>query len=94
LRINRGDGAVGDYVGTIQNDAIRNIKGTITLKQAANVTSATGAFFDANIPMYENSSGTGTGVTGGFDASRVVPVGLDNRPKNISVLKTINWGRV
>lgn len=76
-------------VGTYQGDAIRNITGTFGMKAAGNQT-PTGAFY-STIPI---SGGSNDNANPGpetmiFDASRVVPIANENRPKNIAVLPLI-----
>ncbi len=79
----------GDVIGSFQSDAIRNITGTLHGNMAAGA-GASGAF------TLIGNSGMSDGYYGRnsnkylFDASRVVPTGLDNRPKNISYLP-IMW---
>ena len=94
-RTNRGDGTTGDFVGTIQNDAIVNIVGTQTRFYGLHTTglSLSGAYY--------NTGGTGdyhmggfAGAFGhnlGFDASRVsgVDVGSDVRPNNVQLMYCI-----
>jgi len=82
-------GNTGNNVGSFQNDAIRNITGTFGARQTA--TNATGVFYE------RSDAYAGWGETGiqnratGFDASRVVPVGADNRPQNVYVLYIIKY---
>ena len=83
-------GNSGNTVLTVQGDAIRNITGTtgiIGSKDGGTSMSpiGTGA-------LYQWREGSGGWSGGGnestlihFDASRVVPVGSDNHPKNLSV---------
>ncbi len=72
-------------VGNIQEDAIRNITGTLLLSNP-NQT-GTGAF----TASYANVGDANTwahrpGVRATFDASNVVPTADENRPKNVALL--------
>ena len=83
-------GNTGNNVGSYQGDAIRNITGVATGVPCEGFAGEpSGVFF---------RTGTGTikghdyGVPSiGFDASRVVPVGSDNRPKNVYVTYIIKY---
>ncbi|MEQ9744142.1 tail fiber protein [Pectobacterium actinidiae] len=71
---------------SLQGDAIRNIRGTIgQLNDRVNTTETSGVF-DAN--RYSGSSSGLAGGNGGrivtFDASKVVPIANENRPRNIA----------
>ena len=91
-----GDGQTGDYVGTMQGDAIRNITGKFELLVRENVFTFAKAGEGALVVT--NNGGSGdvlVGAVGGdpaardkvsIDASNVVPTGGDNRGKNINVL--------
>ena len=89
-RTDRGDGTTGDQVGTFQSDAIRNITGTIY--RANHVSAYTGAFYK-NVGDWHTdpSSGVRGNFQTGFDASRVVPVGKDNRPRNVALMIAIKY---
>jgi microcystin-dependent protein len=77
-------GVIGNNIGSVQGDAIRNLTGTWPEHFAA--TSATGAYQNDNINISNQSaSGTGGDVRWSFDASRVVPTSTENRPKNINI---------
>jgi len=92
-------GNSGNNVGSYQNDAIRNIIGSIV-----------GASWNLNGPLpgasvgdgafyvYQRTGSNGSGGSNGslahefnFDASRVVPTGSDNRPKNVAVTYIIKY---
>ena len=89
-RTDRGDGTTGDQVGTKQNDAIRNITGTIY--RANHYSSYTGAFYKIFGSTHTDpSSSTSGNFQTGFSASRVVPVGKDNRPRNIAMMIAIKY---
>ena len=90
-RTNRGDGTTGDVVGSKQADAIRNIEGTYTSSVGLHPTgtSFSGALFSqSNSANLMNGEG-GAGKNMAFDASRVVPVGSDNRPLNVQMMYCI-----
>lgn len=87
-------GNTGNNVGSYQGDAIRNITGSFTsgsMIPSANTGFVTGV----------ETLGMGGGQDGGgwasltckytFDASGVVPVGADNRPKNVYVTYIIKY---
>lgn len=78
----------GRSIGSFQDDAIRNITGSISLI-GATVDGDSGALY-----RHGNSGGNGAYRRGlsddfTFDASRVVPVAHENRPKNIALLALI-----
>lgn len=79
-------GNKGDSVGSYQGDAIRNITGNMYAAQANNFTGGNGA-----IQTFEGGNSAAAWGSGGgnsrmnLDASRVVPAGTDNRPKNAYV---------
>ena len=85
-------GNTGNNVGSYQGDAIRNITGLVNGsglswpdiwgEGAFNVMTSSGGHSNS-------SSGNGRGFN--FDASRVVPVGSDNRPKNVYVTYIIKY---
>jgi phage-related tail fiber protein len=81
---------VGDTIGSIQGDTIRNISGATGVHATgAALTNVAGNPFYFGGVVYTNmfSGVTGNNQSGGwaFDASRQVPTGSDNRPKNSSV---------
>ncbi len=92
-RTNRGDGTTGDAVGTLQGDAIRNITGYFTMygdnTDDSLIFSTFGAFSTLNIGDRDRKINRDTNTRNSFrytfDASTQVPVGGDNRPKNINV---------
>lgn len=93
--LNDNGGNTGNNVGSYQGDAIRNITGTFCTQQrfGAQTPPPTGAFSESQyvadtykyqkyyygVPQYT------------FDASLVVPVGNDNRPKNVYVNYIIKY---
>ena len=82
-------GNTGNTVGSVQEDAIRNITGTFS--EGIDGTNATPTQSGAvTISTRTNTSGNTSGSTGSrprflftFDASNVVSTGSDNRPSNI-----------
>jgi hypothetical protein len=78
-------GNTGNNVGTYQGDAIRNITGRWGHAQMHGVVEAGAikAISAGNSSSWEDSTTALHDLE--FDASRVVPVGADNRPKNVSV---------
>ena len=86
-------GNTGNNVGSYQGDAIRNIVGSFK-------TFDRGEPFASNV-FYDSGTRWSASVKGGnsdnwcpatgFDASRVVPVGGDNRPKNVYVTYIIKY---
>lgn len=82
--LNDNGGNTGNSVGSYQGDAIRNITGHF--KADSYYKGADGAFFQDNVVSSPNVlNWINDGLTYSFDASRVVPVGGDNRPKNVYV---------
>ena len=73
-------------VGQTQGDAIRNITGQMSpVAHTKNVgMTASGALARTGTDQ-GNAQGSGSGNNVTFDASRVVPTGSDNRPKNMAV---------
>ena len=80
----RGSGGNANPLGTYQGDAIRNITGgNINALQLGGTGSATGAFYSS---LGSAASATAQAhIIKGFDASRVVPTALENRPINYSI---------
>ena len=86
-------GNTGNNVGSYQNDAIRNIWGSFT--SGSMIPNGNSGFCRVD------AVGPGGGQDGGqwasntlnisFDASYVVPVGNDNRPKNVYVTYIIKY---
>lgn len=88
---NANGGNPGNNVGSYQGDAIRNITGTFNGPEVANWVTHSGAFYNhANNGTGSNDSDNDN-VIYGFDASLVVPVGSDNRPKNVAVTYIIKY---
>ena len=93
--MNDNGGNTGNNVGSYQSDAIRNItgemNGTYQLVPVG-VCYANGAFDVTNGGGHHHSGYQSTsGAIFSFDASRVVPVGSDNRPKNVYVTYIIKY---
>lgn len=92
---NANGGNSGNNVGSYQGDAIRNITGTFGTAQRWNWAQATtGAFEKSQDPSsqtYEHNKLYSGNNINTFDASRVVPVGSDNRPKNVYVTYIIKY---
>lgn len=90
--LNDNGGNTGNNVGSYQGDAIRNITGRIDGSAIAwpDITGE-GAFRTMTSGGGHPSSDPPQGRTFDFDASRVVPVGNDNRPKNAYVNYIIKY---
>ena len=93
-RLTENGGNVGNKVGSYQGDAIRNITGQIGFMDVYKYTNpnTNGAFY-ATSGTY-NGPHVSTDKDNGlikFDSSRVVPVGSDNRPKNVYVTYIIKY---
>lgn len=84
-------GNTGNNVGSYQGDAIRNITGTFTGLENAGQSPKTGAFYNTNTKSNGAGSINWDDYVCGFDASRVVPTGADNRPKNVYVNYIIKY---
>ena len=86
-------GNTGNNVGSYQGDAIRNITGQIGGFDAYSIINpnTNGAFYAVS-GKYKGNEGTDkdNGVVR-MDVSRVVPVGADNRPKNVYVTYIIKY---
>ncbi|MBR6847481.1 MAG: tail fiber protein [Bacteroidales bacterium] len=93
--LNDNGGNTGNQVGSYQGDAIRNITGTFAgndLTDNASQPVVNGAFYRFWSGTRDADDGSNGGNYGfGFDASRVVPVGSDNRPKNVYVNYIIKY---
>lgn len=91
-RTSTNGGNTGNNVGSYQGDAIRNITGAFTTLPAVHNSIPTGAF-GKNDQLYQGpalyNNNMGMGIE--FDASRVVPIGSDNRPKNVYVNYIIKY---
>ena len=96
LVLNDNGGNTGNNVGSYQGDAIRNIIGEIDGGGDDGPLPAggegTGAF---EVGPWRGNGADGSNGAGAhsfnFDASRVVPVGSDNRPKNVYVNYIIKY---
>lgn len=87
-------GNTGNNVGSYQGDAIRNIEGTLKIGNVISTyaESSTGICSLENIGPQQGGSGSGLfAYKYTFDASRTVPVGGDNRPKNVYVTYIIKY---
>lgn len=86
---------VGRTIGSFQGDAIRNIKGYLGVDCNSSSPPAdefSGAFYDGGANRNGddgNTSGENRRVM--FDASRVVPVADENRPRNIAMTYIIKY---
>ena len=92
--LNDNGGNTGNNVGSYQGDAIRNITGTFDatdFTDDAHPPVAAGAFYTYQSAFRDAKNGTNHGHALGFDASRVVPTGSDNRPKNAYVNYIIKY---
>ena len=84
-------GNSADAVGSVQDDAIRNINGTFRVSafQGGNsMIGRSGAFTNQsnfNSSFAGGGGGVNTGTTYNFSASNQVPTGSDNRPINAAV---------
>lgn len=90
--LNDNGGNTGNNVGSYQGDAIRNIIGRIKADDYNIV--ADGVFDHTSTQLngrHLESQGDPDGHDLLFDASRVVPVGSDNRPKNVYVNYIIKY---
>lgn len=87
-------GNTGNNVGSYQGDAIRNITGKINGLDGYSYINGTtsGAFYVQHDDRYYGThSGDNDNSLVFFDASRVVPTGNDNRPKNVYVTYIIKY---
>lgn len=92
---NAHGGNSGNNVGSYQGDAIRNITGNA--HNNIQGMAGWGAQYDGALQWidfkgdasWEDNVGGFSGLS--FDASRVVPVGSDNRPKNVAVTYIIKY---
>lgn len=79
-------------LGSAQGDAIRNIKGTIGVRQSSNCSGSDLGPFSANNKYAGVSMSQELfPYLDGFDASRVVPTAEENRPKNIALIAQIKY---
>ena len=85
-------GNTGNKVGSYQSDAIRNITGNFTAYPAFLQVSPSGCFeagsSDRVVSQVQYTTG-GSSIS--FNASGSVPVGSDNRPKNVYVTYIIKY---
>lgn len=84
-------GNSGNNVGSYQSDAIRNITGTISSVFVANRTANGALYIDGNGTQFVPCGECFAGTKVSLNASRQVPVGADNRPKNVSVYYIIKY---
>ncbi len=91
--LNDYGGNTGNNVGSYQGDAIRNITGTtyIGAEFGLNWQSQTTGAFSKEAFGQGNNGNSNQGIRLSFDASRVIPVGGDNRPKNAYVNYIIKY---
>lgn len=89
--LNDNGGNTGNNVGSYQGDAIRNITGTFTGLENVDPSLKTGAFYNTEDRTNGAGSRNWDDYGCGFDASLVVPVGSDNRPKNVYVNYIIKY---
>lgn len=88
-------GNTGNQVGSYQGDAIRNITGAVHHNIQGHMgwgsqTEGAMTWIDEHgDASWEDSTPGYSGIS--FDASRVVPVGSDNRPKNVYVNYIIKY---
>ena len=93
--LNDNGGNTGNNVGSYQGDAIRNITGAVHHniqghKQWGAQTEGALTWIDEHgDASWEDNTPGYSGIS--FDASRVVPVGSDNRPKNAYVNYIIKY---
>ena len=93
---NAHGGNSGNNVGSYQGDAIRNITGacgTFGGESRGNLPDSGALWRETGVNKNTGSDwGGGAGIRSvNFDASRVVPVGRDNRPKNVAVNYIIKY---
>lgn len=85
----RGLGGNAAELGVIQDDAIRNITGSITSNVGANGYS--GALYHENYGGNDTRGSTYASAYYKIDASRQVPTAVENRPKNTAMLYCIKY---
>lgn len=93
---NAHGGNSGNNVGSYQGDAIRNITGacgTFGGENRGNLPDVGALWRETGVNKNTGSDwGGGAGIRSvNIDASRVVPVGRDNRPKNVAVNYIIKY---
>lgn len=83
----------GRVMGSLQGDAIRNIKGSAAGNYlSSQPTAAEGALFSSITQLanrYSYGNGSYWGATMNFDASLVVPTAGENRPRNIAYVSRV-----
>ena len=96
-------GLSGNNVGSVQEDAIRNIKGELNGVDGGRDAAYTWGFkpgVNGAIEVkavgtvynkYNGAYAAGNGSNASFDASKVVPTGSDNRPNNVYVNYIIKY---
>lgn len=88
-------GNTGNNVGSYQGDAIRNITGscgTFGGESRGDLPDSGALWRETGVSKNTGSDGNGTGIRSvNIDVSRVVPVGNDNRPKNVYVTYIIKY---
>jgi len=91
IMLNDNGGNTGNNVGSYQADAIRNITGKANGSLRNNWCD--GVFYPTDETHYgsDYSGRANDHARFGFDASRVVPTGSDNRPKNVYVTYIIKY---
>jgi len=93
-RVPRKEGGnSGNNVGSYQKDAIRNMTGDLAVGAGGgSLNKATGIFYAGNDVINQGMFyNYGNRAVASFDASRVVPVGSDNRPQNVYVNYIIKY---
>ena len=86
----RGTGGNAAALGTAQQDAIRNITGSIVTRSNTDGNiQAQGAFGGEVAGSWWAQMTRGSGTNINFDASRIVPTANENRPYNMSVVVLI-----
>ena len=88
-------GNAGNNVGSYQGDAIRNITGscgTFGGENRGDLPDSGALWRETGVAKNTGRDDNGTGIRSvNIDASRVVPVGSDNRPKNVYVTYIIKF---
>ena len=88
----RGTGGNAAALGTAQQDAIRNITGSIVTRSNTDGTiQAQGAFGGEINGGWRPQMVGGSGTNINFDASRIVPTANENRPYNMAVVVLIKY---
>lgn len=96
-RVSRSDngGNTGNNVGSYQGDAIRNITGscgTFGGENRGDLPDSGALWRELGVPQNRGMDENGHGIRSvNIDASLVVPVGSDNRPKNVYVTYIIKY---